>query len=691
MDKIERAILAGMERACAQPMQWGRDDCALWCADILDDALGYDAAEPFRRRYRTSRGARRVTGKRGLVGALTAVARRHGWTRIDPQLARPGDIGVTIVPLVVDGKVRRRHASMICRAPGWFVGRNEYGFTALPARAIKRCWATRPRKSTRVSMPAVHARPAFVPTSAVAHEPVSTAIGLTSLLSSTGLFGAGTILGGLGVTAGAVGGAIVGTAISVGLSYASQALTQRGNQPLQQSDGINDLSIRYNTRQALPVKRIIYGSAQVGGALFFEEGKPPYLYQGILICARPITAFRRMWIGSEELKFAAFTPNTVLAPLPVDGQPDYPNRLQVSLRLGSTSQAIDPLLDADFTSLDSGFRQRGIATAVMRYHYGGTTETAATQAAYTKLWGQVQRPNPLFLVDGVAVYDPRDPTQDRADETTWKFSNTAALVQADYLRQPYGGRIPAERIDWDKVAEAATWDEGVIGCLDGTLIRRHTIDGVVALNQSPAQVLSGMLSANRGFILETAGRVWASSSKPRAASIATIHDAILSGGIQYRAAKPKRDLVNRLKVRFVAEDREYQVVDGPVLVRADLETADDELLESAVDLPFTMDHRRAQRLQKAFLDTSRLGRTVTASVDVKFLAKCADDIVGSRVTISSDLFPKTNGVYLVREWGFGESFATIDLQLEEYDPDIETAWNAASHEQAFTLADLDVS
>jgi hypothetical protein len=37
---------------------------------------------------------------------------------------------------------------------------------------------------------------------------------------------------------------------------------------------------------------------------------------------------------------------------------------------------------------------------------------------------------------------------------------------------------------------------------------------VVTLNQSPATVISGMISANRGRILESAGTVWPSSSAP---------------------------------------------------------------------------------------------------------------------------------------------------------------------------------
>ena len=129
--KLESALLAAM--ANTAPMQWGRDDCALWCANILKVALGYDAAASFRGRYRTCIGARRVLGQRGLAGALRAAARKHGWRRIKVGAEQVGDIGILMlgdVPITV-----------ICRAPGWFVGRNEQGWSAMSAEHVRIMWA----------------------------------------------------------------------------------------------------------------------------------------------------------------------------------------------------------------------------------------------------------------------------------------------------------------------------------------------------------------------------------------------------------------------------------------------------------------------------------------------------------------------------------------------------------------------
>lgn len=521
-------------------------------------------------------------------------------------------------------------------------------------------------------------------------EPIS--IG-TAILAFIGVTGAPTAL------AWAVGATVL-VGASIAVNYAASALTRRSTGGALASSaavdqGLNSQAIKYNERQAIPSKRIIYGTVQVGGALFFEEVKPPYLTMGHLLCAEQITAFRRVWLGTTEIVFASLSPGMVLTPLAVVGQPDYPNRLKLSVRLGSTTQTIDPLLAADFLSLDASFRQRGIATAVLRYHYGTDFNE------YTALWGQSSRPNPLFLVDGIAVPDPRipshildwdpdDPDSVAAAKASWSFSNTAALVQTHYLTQRYGGRIRPQRIDWDKVARAADWDDGLIGCNDGTLIKRHTIDGVVTLNQPPSTVIAGMLKANRGFVLQSAGMVWTSSSPPRSA-IGTIHDGLLTGPLDYRAARPKRDLVNRVKLRFIADDREYQFVDGPVLTRSDLRIADGELLDGTLELPFTRDHRRAQRLEKAFLENNRIGRYLTCRCDVQLLAQLSDELAGNCVNFDSVLFPKANGLYLCTDWGFADNFSSLDLILVEYDPSIETAYNCNADEQPFVLADLNVS
>ncbi len=368
----------------------------------------------------------------------------------------------------------------------------------------------------------------------------------------------------------------------------------------------------------------------------------------------------------------------------IDISTAYPyHQIEIIEQAGNSASHTIAVAQAIFyTQLNSGFCQRGIATAVFEYNYGTDSDD------FLATWGQVERPSAYFVAKGVAIYDPRDPTQNLYDETTWKMGvNNASLVQATYLTRDYGGRVPKDKILWDKVACAANYDDEVIGCLDGTFIKRYTIDGVVTLDIPPYQIMPQLLTANRGYVLESAGNVWVSSSRPQT-PIATIHDGILSGAITYQAAKAKRDLINKLQVRFVATEQDYQVVDGPILNRTDLIASDGETLPGTLTLNYTQDYRRAERLQKAYLESSRLGGNITCTVTTDLLALVDDELIGSVVTFDSCLFSGMNGTYFITSVGFADDFSTISLAMTEYDATIETDWNTATDEAPFTLAPI---
>jgi hypothetical protein len=516
----------------------------------------------------------------------------------------------------------------------------------------------------------------FGGTLAAGAEPISAAIAITSAILSTTVVGTITI-----------GTIVANVAIAVGLSLVSSLLQpSRGDNAAGFDAGAqaNSAETRYTVRQSIPFKRVIVGSAYVGFAVHFEDFKAPYFTIGGLISEGPIAGVDKIWIGTNQLSFAALTADTVLTPIAVDGQPDYPSRVQVSFGLGADAQALDPIIGAEYTSIGATYRQRGIARFSARAHIG------ADQPEYVSLYGNNARPNFFLLARGVPAYDPRDPTQDIADEATWTWTNNASLIQIWYVTRDFGGRIPMAKIDWDKVAEAADYDDELVGVKGGGFIKRYTADGVITLNQRPYDVMLSLLSANRGMLLQAGGKVWVTSSKPKT-PIATIHDGVLASGISYRDAKPKRDLINKLQVRFVATEQDYQTVDGPILVRSDLVASDGETLQGTLDLPFTLDHRRAQRLQKAFLDTARLGKNITCRVDITWLADLDDEPIGNAITFDSDLFSLSNGTYLCTSSGFADDFSAIELALTEYDRSIETDWDPATDEQDFTLASLDLT
>lgn len=128
VDRINQAI----DQACASEMVWGRDDCALWCASILAPVLGVDLMEQWRGKYKSKTGAYRIMGRGGVNHCIKKLAVERNWAWVPASRAEVGDLGIALLPVGA--------AVVICRAPGWFVGRASRGFAALPAERVEQAW-----------------------------------------------------------------------------------------------------------------------------------------------------------------------------------------------------------------------------------------------------------------------------------------------------------------------------------------------------------------------------------------------------------------------------------------------------------------------------------------------------------------------------------------------------------------------
>lgn len=513
-------------------------------------------------------------------------------------------------------------------------------------------------------------------------DPVSIGIAIISAFES---------VSGLAIgfeAASAIGYVAVG-GLLVGAQYAINKLAARTPGPGGGGFGlgINAPDVHGNIQQSAPPQRILYGKSRIGGAVFFlNTDTPPFCYLGLLLSARRINRVVGLHIGTNDIVFPSIPANnTIGQPVPIAGQIyiSGTSRLFYCFRDGRDTQTIDALLQANFGALDTNFRQQGIATATFKFSYG------ASQSEFQQMWGNnVAIPNPLMDVEGALVYDPRDATQNIDDDTTWKYSNNAALVQADWLHQPYGINLRTDQLRLDEIADAANFDDQLVGNADGTFSKRHTIDGVVQFDQSPRTVMEAMLTANRGFVVQSKGKGWVSSSQSRT-PVLTIDDAILMAGFEFRDDKALADTVNVVRSRFSSSDREYQDIDGPVLTDAAAIAADNEELDVTIKLPFTSDYRAVERLAKQYKEEARLPRALTCTVKLRALGLEIGDCV--RVYTRIAAFQRMNGFYSVQQLGFLDDFSGMNLSLTEYDPTIADNWVASVDETPFTLPNVGVA
>lgn len=490
--------------------------------------------------------------------------------------------------------------------------------------------------------------------------------------------------------------AAVTIAATAGLAIAQAVLTKSQNPALSLGGdnniaAINNPAITGSEKQATPTQRILYGVNHVGGAVYFLEVKPPFLYLGLLLSRRRVTEILGVTVGSTDVSFGIAPEfGQILAPVAIDGQPNYPGRLQACFQDGSPGQPLNPLIAAGFPAIDATFRLPGIANVVFRFDYGADYNTTANDS-FVALWGNVQIPAVLITCMGCGVYDPRDPTQrlpidpnDKGDywsaEATWKATSNATLIAADWAWQSYGLRAGPQNMDWDRIAVSADRDDEMVACLDGTQQRRYTADGMVQLDQQPSTVMDAILTANGGTVVRPTGKVGISSSRVKT-PVFTIRDEHFTRGFTFTAIKGRRNLTDTVRTRFIDPTQAYQQVDGPVTIRADLVDADGSPLEATITLPFTSDYRRAERLAKLYLDQSRLDRSLPCSLDLRALGLEEDDIIN----VDSDFYSAMNGTYEIQDWALDLEKADVTFTLAEYDATIPNAWNPNADEQPFVL------
>lgn len=139
-DRIAEEIERAIDRAEGRVVAWGSDDCMMWAANILRDALGHDPAEPFRNRYSCHTDALKVIGEGGLPAAVRRQCKALGWRGIRKrETAEIGDFGVMRNLTTGDHScVLRYNTDRAGR--GFWIGRADRGVALVPTDRVPVAW-----------------------------------------------------------------------------------------------------------------------------------------------------------------------------------------------------------------------------------------------------------------------------------------------------------------------------------------------------------------------------------------------------------------------------------------------------------------------------------------------------------------------------------------------------------------------
>lgn len=429
-------------------------------------------------------------------------------------------------------------------------------------------------------------------------------------------------------------------------------------------------------KQAIPPQRLALGTVTSGGALFFYKAKKPYLWMGILLAAHEVDGLEKIIINGHDV-FIDSNGFATSAPFS-DGSNVY---IKVSFRNGTMNQLIDPIIASDFPTMPATFRQRGHATLVMRAHYGFGGDFQAQDDDHKRIYGDQGNLQPLTRFRGAKSFDPRKPGHVMDDPTTWQWSDNAYINLARYLTHqwPSTRLVDPSRLDWDKVAMAADFADKYESSKDGTAFRRNTINGIVQSTDGPFDVIENMKIAMGGHLILDRGKVYPVARVKRD-PVATLHQEMIVGGLEYTSEPRDRELINVAKPTFIAPDREYQEVSGPVLRRSDLIALDGKPREISIRGAFVEGDKRMQRIASSVLRQSRIGRTLTVGATIEALSWGVGDIY--QVFLVGSL-SRVNGLYELMSKEWDDRIRGYRLSFIGYDPTVNDF--APSEEQDFVL------
>ena len=445
----------------------------------------------------------------------------------------------------------------------------------------------------------------------------------------------------LGATFGAVAAGLLGVVVSAGVSYVAGALGKKraaSPAPSQQSRAQDSKVL---IRSSVEPRRVVYGQARVSGPILYAASSgadQQFLHMVIALAGHPVQAVTDIWINDDLITDADFSGASVVA-----GK--YAGKLVIQRYTGSQTTA-DPILSSESPDgWGASHKLLGVAYLYVRLEFDRE-----------KFQGGV--PNISALVTGKNdILDPRD--------LGVRYTRNWALCVLDYLRSPLGLACTDPEIDFGSfIAAANLADEAVPLDAGGTVTQpRYTVDGNFTLDRAPIDVMGEMLDSGGGALVYVAGqyRLQGGAYSTPASSLGP---SDFAGPVRLNTRPSRRDLFNAVRGTFIDPGRFWQASEFGAMTNATLEAEDGERIWRDVEMPFVIDHTRAQRLARQMLLRSRESLTFEAPLRYSGLTFAVWDMVA--VTLPD--FGWTAKPFRIIAWSFSPSEAAVNVTLREEQP-----------------------
>lgn len=464
---------------------------------------------------------------------------------------------------------------------------------------------------------------------------------LGAFIIGTGGLGAGllsSVAAGLGSAAASIGigltatiaGALAGGLLGAAFSVIGGLLAPSSPEVSQDATGRKEVF----AATAQP-KQLVYGETRIGGQEIFAHtwGAENVNISIVRVVAdREIEGYGDFYLGEDIISF--------------DGNGDAIGTLAgfLSIRLytGDPSQ----VADADLITNTGGKWTSAYVGNDTAYYI---LEAVFDQEKYPYGLGELRRSS--IVVQGHKLYDPRlDSTvpggsgsHRENDSTTWEYSTNSALAAYDYLRDvQLGCNIPDSEINVAQIIAAANSCDEAVNVVGGGTIPRYTANGTCPSVQTRQSNLDRILTSMGARRVYQSGQFYLYPAVADASSISLGEDDILS--ISLHPNHPLGERFNTVQGVFINPDNLYEATNYPALQNTAYKTEDaGETLVLDLSLPFTNDHRTAQRLSKIYLERSRQQKleVVTKPKALAAFAWSIFDVTWDNLSLSASDFRAT--------------------------------------------------
>lgn len=389
----------------------------------------------------------------------------------------------------------------------------------------------------------------------------------------------------------AIGGAAFGTLFvqNLALGLVAKALAPKPPKPQRRDNTVT-------AREPVSSRKIVYGRTRVGGTIVYLESTGSdnkYLHLVIAIAGHEIDAFEKVYFDDTLV----WDDGTY--------QSGWGSHSRLNFHEGEDDQAADSDLVSESSHWTSDHRLRGVAYIYARLEYD--------QDRYSN-----GIPNITAVVRGKKVFDPRS-------STTAFTSNPALCVRDFLLDDKYGLGVSASELNAASFNSAANLCDESVTTTSGSQ-DRYTLDGVVDSASTPKDNLEGMLTSCAGSLVYSGGEFFMFASAYKTPTV-TLDESVVTGSMSIQTRKSRRELFNAVKGIFSSEDDNYVLTDYPAIVSSTYQTEDGDEIYLDVDLPYTTNPIRAERIAKLSLLRTRQQITATVPCNLSALRLKAGDTV----------------------------------------------------------------